>query len=373
MLIRGFAVRLGLIPLLCLLAWATSLAGPPVLAQDSDEPNELPTYEVQDGDTLLGLAQRFGVPVEVLVALNSLEESAGLIFIGQQLLLPSFASQPNQEPNQEASQEAGCATPHVVVEGDTLWGLADGWDVTVERLRELNGLQAGALLLIGETICGPPVNPDPQAIGADEQRHAEGPRRQPEFDPGWVVHPTEAFWYTVNLGDTLAWVSARYGLTTEALADANELLPDVDIQPGQLLLVPASTAARKPWTARYWAVPDLSGEPLLTRGEDTVAHNWGNGAPADSLPSDSFSAEWTGDFNFVGATYRFIGLADQGVRVFLDNDLLLDNWDGETAGPLTVDTVLEAGTHAVRVEYWEETGSAMVYVLWFQSAPSTPE
>ena len=369
MLKRGFAVRLGLIPLICLLAWATSLAGPPVMAQDSDEPNELPTYEVQNGDTLLGLAQQFGVPVEVLVALNNLEESAGLILIGQQLLLPSFASQPDQE----SGEESGCATPHVVVEGDTLWGLADGWDVTIERLRELNGLQAGEFLLLGETVCGPLVDPDPQEIGADEQGDAEGPRRQPAFDPGWIVHPTEAFWYTVNLGDTLAWVSARYGLTTEALADANELHPDDDIQPGQLLQVPASTAARKPWTARYWAVPDLSGEPRLTRGEDAVAHNWVNGAPADSLPSDSFSAEWTGDFDFAAATYRFIGLADQGVRVFLNDGLLLDNWDGETAGPLTVDTVLEAGTHSVRVEYWEETGPAMVYVFWFQSVPATPE
>ena len=369
MLIRGFAIRLRLIPLLCLLAWATSLAGPPVLAQASDEPNELPTYEVQDGDTLLGLAQRFGVPVEVLVALNNLEESAGLILIGQQLVLPVFASQPNPE----SDPETGCATPHVVVAGDTLWALAEGWDVTLERLRELNGLQPGEFLLIGQTVCGPLAISDLQAIGSDEQDSTEGPRRQPEFEPGWIVHPTESFWYTVNLGDTLTWVSARYGLTTEALADANQLLPDDDIQPGQLLLVPASAAAGKPWTARYWAVPDLSGEPLLTRGEDAIAHNWGNGAPADSLPSDSFSAEWTGDFDFVGATYRFIGLADQGVRVFLNNDLLLDNWNGETAGPLAVDTVLEAGTHAVRVEYWEETGPAMVYVLWFQSAPATPE
>ena len=369
MLIRGFAVRLGLIPWLCLLAWATSLAGPPVLAQDPDEPDELPTYEVQAGDTLLELAQRFGVPVEVLVALNNLEEPLGLIFISQQLLLPSFASQPNQD----SGQESVCATPHVVVEGDTLWGLADGWGVTVQQVRELNGLQAGEFLLIGQTVCGPPVISDLQEIGLDEQDNVEGPRRQPEFDPGWIVHPTESFWYTVNLGDTLAWVSARYGMATEALADVNELLPDDDIQPGQLLLVPASTAARKPWTARYWAVPDLSGEPLLTRGEDAVAHNWGNGAPAGSLPSDSFSAEWTGDFDFVGATYRFIGLADQGVRVFFNNDLLLDNWDGETTGPLIADTVLEAGTHAVRVEYWEETGPAMVYVFWFQSVPATPE
>lgn len=369
MLIRGFAVRLGLFPLLCLLAWATSLAGPPVLAQNSDEPNELPTYEVQNGDTLLGLAQRFEVPVEVLVALNNLEEPLGLLFIGQQLLLPSFVNQPNQE----SGQESVCTTPHVAVEGDTLWGLAEDWGVTVERLRELNGLQAGEFLLIGQTVCGPPDISDLQEIGSDEQDNAEGPRRQPEFDPGWLVHPTEPFWYTVNLGDTLAWVSARYGLTTEALADANELLPDDVIQPGQLLLVPASTTDRKPWTARYWAVPDLSGEPLLTRGEDAVAHNWANGAPAASLPSDSFSAEWTGDFDFVGATYRFIGLADQGVRVFLNNDLLLDNWDGETAGPLTGDIVLEAGTHAVRVEYWEETGPAMVYVLWFQSVPAPLE
>ena len=145
------------------------------------------------------------------------------------------------------------------------------------------------------------------------------------------------------------------------------------IQPGQLLLVPASAAVQKPWTARYWPVPDLSGEPLLTRSEDAVAYNWFNGAPAEQFPSDSFSAEWTGEFDFAEATYRFIGLADHGLRVYLDDVLLLDNWEGGTSGPITVDSVVTAGTHSVRVEYWEETGPAMVYVLWFESVSTISE
>ena len=330
------------------------------MAQEPEPQDELPTYEVQEGDTLLGIAEQFGVPVEVLVALNALEAAAGLIVVGQELLLPSFAEQP--EP------EAGCETQHVVVAGDTLWNLAAGWNTTVGRIRELNNLQPGDFLLVGQTLCGPPA---PEGAHGNELDAA--PRTQPVFNPEWVVHPSEAFWYTVNLGDTLDWVSARYGLTTEDLAQANGLLVDAVIQPGQLLLVPASAADRKPWTARYWPVPDLSGEPLLTRNEDAVAHNWFNGAPAEQLPSDSFSAEWTGEFDFAEANYRFIGLADHGLRVYLDNVLLLDNWDGETSGPLTVDSVVAAGTHAVRVEYWEETGPAMVYVLWFEAASTISE
>ena len=358
--LRRLATLLGTCLLTCVLTWSTFLAGPPVLAQEPEPQDELPTYEVQDGDTLLGIAERFDVPAAVLVTLNALEADGRLIVAGQELLLPLFAEQ--------ADPEAGCATQHTVVAGDTLWSLAVNWNTTVGRVRELNDLQPGDLLLVGQTLCGPSV---PGSVQADALDAA--PRTRPVFDPGWVVHPSESFWYTVNLGDTLDWVSARYGLATEALAQANGLLPDDAIQPGQLLLVPASTANRKPWTARYWPVPDLSGEPLLTRGEDAIAHNWFNDAPAEQLPPDSFSAEWTGEFDFAEANYRFIGLADHGLRVYLDDVLLLDNWEGETSGPLTVDSVVTAGTHEVRVEYWEETGPAMVYVLWFESTSAIPE
>ena len=362
MLMRCLATRIVPLALACLLGWATCVPGPPALAQNGDPTNGLPAYEVQDGDTLLGIAARFGVPVEVLLALNNLEDRSELIFVGQELFLPSFAELPQPD--------AGCATQHVVVEGDTLWNLAVGWGVTVDQVRALNGLQPGDLLLVGRTVCGPEAVAGTPEAG---QNDVSAPPRQPDFDPGWVIHPAESFWYTVNLGDTLAWVSARYGLTAAALAETNELRPDDDVQPGQLLLVPASEGNGKPWTARYWAVPDLSGEPLLTRAEDAVAHNWLNDAPTASLPADSFSAEWRGDFDFAGASYRFIGLADHGVRVYLDEELLLDSWSGETAGPLTIDALIEEGTHSVRVEYWEDTGPAMVYVLWFQSVSDNAE
>ncbi|NLC53348.1 MAG: LysM peptidoglycan-binding domain-containing protein [Firmicutes bacterium] len=87
------------------------------------------TYTVMQGDTLFQIAQRFGVTLEALLAVNPQITNPDLIFPGQVICLP-----PTTEP------PAGCPTglTYMVAPGDTLFGIAQRLGVTVEEILFLN-------------------------------------------------------------------------------------------------------------------------------------------------------------------------------------------------------------------------------------------
>jgi hypothetical protein len=81
------------------------------------------------------------------------------------------------------------------------------------------------------------------------------------------------------------------------------------------------------WKAEYWSNPNLSGNPSLVRNDVTIDFNWGYGSPAAGIPVDNFSARWTRSWNFSEGVYRFHATMDDGVRVYMmDNVLVIDDW-----------------------------------------------
>ncbi len=346
--------------LMCLtlatLLWGSGYLGRSVQAQTEEE--VLLEYTVQEGDTLLGIAAQFAVSVQILRALNDLEEDANLIVLGQTLLIPRV------DP-----PESQCTVWHVVESGNSLWGIAAAYGLAMNELARSNGIADQGFIVEGQRLCV-------EGTAAEEVEPASGLTTPQEFP--WVIHTAESFWYTVNLGDTLAWIALRYNKTEEQLREANELTIEADVVPGQILWIPGKETvaegptAQQPWTAHYFPVSDLTGEPALLRYEEAVSHNWFNGAPDPELPADSFSARWAGDFDFAEAVYRFVGIADHGVRVYLDDVLILDNWSPVTGLTPYVEMEVTAGVHRVQVEYREQTGAALIYVTWFL-APATDE
>lgn len=118
------------------------------------------------------------------------------------------------------------------------------------------------------------------------------------------------------------------------------------------------------WRGEYYANDALAGYPLVVRDDPTISFDWGEGAPAPLLPADRFSARWTRVITLNGGSYRFDATADDGVRVWVDQTLLIDAWDGPASRPQQQQTVLGGGTHALVVEYREIKGSARVNVSW---------
>jgi hypothetical protein len=118
-----------------------------------------------------------------------------------------------------------------------------------------------------------------------------------------------------------------------------------------------------PWTGSYYNNTNLSGEPVLVRGDATLDFNWGWGSPATEINRDFFSARWTGTFDFTGGRYTFNTYSDDGVRLFVDDRLVIDSWR-PMRGYRSASLNLGAGAHTVRLEYFERTGIALVRLSW---------
>ena len=130
-----------------------------------------------------------------------------------------------------------------------------------------------------------------------------------------------------------------------------------------------AAAARTPivisdWRGDYWANSTLSGDPALVRNDTALFFDWGSGSPAPSLPADQFSARWTRQLSFDAGVYQFFLEVDDGARLFIDDQLVLDEWRAGSQRVASATVSLAAGRHSLRVEYFERTGNALARFWW---------
>ena len=123
-------------------------------------------------------------------------------------------------------------------------------------------------------------------------------------------------------------------------------------------------AADAAWRAQYWNNTSLSGTPVLERDESDLNHDWGQGYPP-GVNADNFSARWRRTVHFSNTgTYRFTATADDGMRIWVDDVLILDAWSPHNRATFEVDRHLTAGDHRIRVHYYEATGNAVARLQW---------
>ncbi len=106
------------------------------------------THEVTAGETLSGIAARYGTSVDALVELNSLA-NPGLILIGQRLSIPGTAT---ASSTSATASTAASTQHHTVTSGQTLSGIAARYGTTVAALADLNGLSDPGLIRIGQVL-----------------------------------------------------------------------------------------------------------------------------------------------------------------------------------------------------------------------------
>lgn len=133
---------------------------------------------------------------------------------------------------------------------------------------------------------------------------------------------------------------------------------------------PTSLPPTASWAAEYFGNPNLTGQPIVVRNDADINFAWGQGTPATSVPADGFSARWRRSISLpqTGA-YQFFATADDGVRIWVDDYLILDEWHGASNETYIAQVNLASGGHVVRVDYFEDWGEARVHVWWQAAAP----
>ncbi|MCL4862961.1 MAG: SH3 domain-containing protein, partial [Caldilineaceae bacterium] len=126
------------------------------------------------------------------------------------------------------------------------------------------------------------------------------------------------------------------------------------------------------WRGEYWSNRDLNGDPALVRNDVEIDFNWGNGAPDPSLPVDNFSARWTRRVTFSPGLYRLWARADDGIRFYLDDQLLIDEWRDSAGSTVYTAEIALDGRYRLEVEYYERGGGALVEFWWQRLATLTP-
>jgi hypothetical protein len=113
---------------------------------------------------------------------------------------------------------------------------------------------------------------------------------------------------------------------------------------------------------------------VLTRTDASVNFAWDRAAPAAGVQSDNFSVRWTGQLLAPATgTYTFSTTSDDGVRVWVNGQRIINNWNDHGS---TVDTspgiALTAGVrYTIRVDYYERFGIAQIQLRW--TPPGQPE
>jgi hypothetical protein len=129
-------------------------------------------------------------------------------------------------------------------------------------------------------------------------------------------------------------------------------------------VTPTASCPGGQYLAEYYANTNLGGAPVVTQCEAIIDHVWGSGSPVGGLVADNFSVRWTGQVYFPGGDAVFTAIADDGIRVWLDGALIVDAWRDQSATTYQVTRYVPAGTHGIRVEYYDRTGDAVARVSW---------
>lgn len=152
-------------------------------------------YTVKRGDTLWGIAKKFGVTVSAVVNANNIR-NPNLIYVGEVFIIPHMTS-----------AESFGYTLYTVRRGDTLWGISRKFGTSINSIVTLNGIENPNLIYAGEVFKIPSARSEQTVI------------------------------YTVKRGDTLWGISRKFGTTVENLVKLNSVKNPNLIYVGEKLII----------------------------------------------------------------------------------------------------------------------------------------
>lgn len=184
-------------------------------------------YTVQAGDTLSGIASQFNTTVNTLAHLNDIQ-NVNHIYVGQRLLVRQTTNQAiddsttNNNNNSNTNNSNNAISTYTVQAGDTLGGIATKFGTTYQQLAQINNISNPNLIHVGQVL--QLKSADTSASNANNDSHADN----------------NAITYTVQTGDTLGGIADKFGTNYQYLAQINNISNPNLIHVGQVLRLKAN-------------------------------------------------------------------------------------------------------------------------------------
>lgn len=144
-----------------------------------------------------------------------------------------------------------------------------------------------------------------------------------------------------------------------------------------VLIRPAAAADAEAAGLRAEYFSDSSfGTLAFTRTDAKIDFAWEFDKPDATLGPDNFSIRWTGTLTPpTTGNYTFVTYSDDGVRVWLGNQIIIDNWRPHalTEDRSAVLTLTGGQSYNLRVEYYEATANAIIRFHWIRPGQTVPE
>lgn len=118
--------------------------------------------------------------------------------------------------------------------------------------------------------------------------------------------------------------------------------------------------------AEYYNNRNLEGEPFFTRIERQIDSNWRSGEKIPGFVNRNFSVRWTGVITPPETgEYLFALSGDDGIRMFINNELLIEDWTVHSSVTQSVTVRLEGGlAYALKIEYYQRFGDSDIKLEW---------
>ncbi|MFW5976754.1 MAG: LysM peptidoglycan-binding domain-containing protein [Bacillota bacterium] len=173
-------------------------------------------YQVQSGDTLWEISQKYEIPVRVITRINDINDTTDLK-VGQRLIISTSNNQisiniENIEDNYRT---------HEVEQGDSIWEIAQKYEVPVQELMELNDIDSNFSIYIGQTLKIPENNSTDNTNNDNDNND-----QNDHID------------YTVQPGDILWNIAQKYDTSVKELVELNNIESSYDLYVGRNLLIP---------------------------------------------------------------------------------------------------------------------------------------
>jgi hypothetical protein len=154
----------------------------------------------------------------------------------------------------------------------------------------------------------------------------------------------------------------------EEVEPISRYIPVVVPAPTQVILPSIAVDAPAPfdgWYGEYFGNRSFAGKPDMVRLDPAIGFEWGVGSPTSEQDYyELFSVRWRRAVQFERGTYRFCAMADDAVRIWVDDVLVVNEWHANHGTVFCGTQRVTEGVHKVHVEYCDDWGEAFIYVWW---------